>query len=382
MDKKPILFTLVLVILWITSMTPASAENTAPAADTGLSREVADLKSKISSLEEKIGENDKKPLFQSALSGIGIAGGISGGSFYTSNPGPDVSDNEFLLSNFLVELSSKDESLPVGFIGAFGETSTPSVLDTPETNKNLDIEYAALVLKPIEGVNIEAGLLQPVAGLECTYTYDNQNIFLGAVASQQPYNAYGARLVYDIHEINFTAGYYKERLDDEEYGVNGLTPDDSWEIGVAGSVGETEFAVDHYHLTGMRNLTCLVVKHTMDMVEIGIDADYWRWDERLKDDFGREYAAGGAVYICPRFDKISVPVRLEYIDQGESTIYIENTDAKRIYTATISPTYNFSEKSYFRVESAYVNADSSFADKDGKSEDGRGCFSAEVGYLF
>jgi hypothetical protein len=57
-------------------------------------------------------------------------------------------------------------------------------------------------------------------------------------------------------------------------------------------------------------------------------------------------------------------------------------DAKKIYTATISPTYNFCENAYIRVESAYVNSDNAFADKNGKSENSRVCLAAEMGYLF
>jgi outer membrane protease len=77
-----------------------------------------------------------------------------------------------------------------------------------------------------------------------------------------------------------------------------------------------------------------------------------------------------------------IPLRLEYIDQGESRIYIDNVDAKHIYAATISPTYKFGENAYIRVESAYVHADHAFVDKDGNSKNSRICLAAEIGYLF
>ncbi len=154
---------------------------------------------------------------QAALTGIRVTGGISAGYFYASNPGEDTSGDAFLLSNFLVEISSSDENLPVEFAGAFGETSTPSLLDTPENGADVDIEYASLTLKPVTGLSLEAGLLQPNAGYENTYTYNNRNIILGAVASQQPYNAYGARIGYDVNGICLWGGYFKQRLDDEEY---------------------------------------------------------------------------------------------------------------------------------------------------------------------
>jgi hypothetical protein len=49
----------------------------------------------------------------------------------------------------------------------------------------------------------------PIRGFENTYTYNNKNILLGAIASQQPYNAYGARASYDISSISLWGGYYK-----------------------------------------------------------------------------------------------------------------------------------------------------------------------------
>ncbi len=342
---------------------------------------IDDLYNRIDILEK---ERKEKPLLdQSLFSGFSIAGGISAGSFYASNPGQDMSDNEFLLSNFLVELSSSmDEKFPVSFVGAFGNTSTPSILDTPEVNKTFDIEYASLTLKPTTGISLEAGLLQPNAGLECTYTYDNKNIECGALASQQPYNAYGVRLGYDVSNLNLYAGYYKKRLDDEEYETNGSAPDGSWEIGLGGDVSDIEFNIYHYHLEGMRALTGALVMWTINNVEVGFDIDYWNWDSNLKKDFRRNYSIGGNVYICPRFDKFSIPVRLEYIDQGKSKIYIDSMEAEHIYTATISPTYNFNEKAYIRFESSYVDADKAFNDKNGNSENNRICLAAEVGYLF
>jgi hypothetical protein len=349
-----------------------------------LKQEVTELKNRVTALEQK-GGPDETPvnrLLQSTLSGLQLGGGISAGSFYASNPGNHVSDNEFLLSNFLVELSSKDSDLPVGFVGAFGETSTPSLLSTPENNTDFDIEYASLILKPMSDVSLELGLLQPNAGFECTYTFNNINVLLGALASQQPYNAFGARLGYDINGFSLNAGYYKKRLDQDEYNDNGSTPGDSWEIGVSGSVLNNKFSIYHYHLEAERNLTGVVIERTIENVYLAVNIDYWKRDADMGNLYGSRSAIGAAFYVAPRFGHFSIPVRLEYIDQGESRIYIDNADAKHIFTATISPTYKFCDNAYVRVESAYVNADHAFADKNGNSEQSRICLAAEVGYLF
>ena len=320
---------------------------------------------------------DNKTL-QAALSAIKVTGGISAGYFYASNPGKETSESEFLLSNFLVEVSSADETLPVSFVGAFGETSTPSLLDEPEKNKNFDIEYASLTLKQVTNFSLEMGLLKPNSGFENTYTFNNKNVILGAIASQQPYNAYGARIGYDVNGISLWGGYYKGMLDEEEYN----SPDYTWEVGLSGSVAGNDFNIYDYHIDGQRNLIGAVIQRTIQDVDLGFNIDYWYWDKNVKDFYGSKSSIGGAFYICPKFGNFSIPVRLEYINQDKSQIYIESPDVKNIYAATISPTYHFNEKTYIRVESAYVKADRAFTDKDGQRKDNKINLAVELGFIF
>ena len=315
---------------------------------------------------------------QSVLQTIVITGGISAGYFYSSNPGEDISDDAFLLSNLLVEISSADEDIPLGFVGAFGETSTPSVLDTPENNTDFKIEYASMTLKPVDNLSLEAGLLQPNAGFENTYTFNNKNVILGAVASQQPYNAYGARITYDVNEFSLWGGYFKERLDDEEYN----SPDHAWEIGLSTQILENTLSLYHYNIRGQRNLTGAVVERTMDNIELALNIDYWRWNNPMKALYGSTSSIGGAFYICPNYGNLSIPLRLEYINQKNSEIYIENPNTEHIYTLTVSPTWHFTKKAYIRVESGYVKADEAFADADGPIEDDRINLAIELGCTF
>jgi hypothetical protein len=320
---------------------------------------------------------DNKAL-HSELSAIKVTGGISAGYFYASNPGEEASESEFLLSNFLVEISSADETLPIGFVGAFGQTSTPSLLGTPEKNEDFDIEHAALTLKLLSNMNLEMGLLQPNSGFECTYTFNNKNIILGAVASQQPYNAYGARASYDVSGLSFWSGYYKGRLDEEEY----TSPDYTWEIGFNGSIADNDFSVYNYHIAGQRNLTGAVIERTIKNIDLAFNIDYWTWDDEVKNLYVSKSSIGGAIYICPNFGSLSIPVRLEYINQDQSQIYIENPDTKHIYTATVSPTYHFNENTYLRTESAYVKANGCFTTKEGQKKNNRINLALELGFLF
>jgi len=319
---------------------------------------------------------DNKTL-QSGLSAVRIGGGISAGYFYASNPGEEISDDAFLLSNLLVEVSSADEDIPIGFVGAFGETSTPSVLGAPENNTDFKVEYASLSLKPVKHMGIEMGLLQPNSGFENTYTFNNKNVILGAVASQQPYNAYGARGSYEVGGISFWGGYYKQRLDDEEYN----SPDYAWEAGINGSVAGNDLSIYNYHIYRQRNLLGVVIERSMDNIDFAFNVDYWTWDNDVNDVYGSESSIGVAFYICPIFGSFSIPLRLEYINQDKSEIYIESPATKQIYAATISPTWHFNENAYVRAESAYIQADEAFSN-DGQIKDNRINLAIELGYLF
>ena len=119
-------------------------------------------------------------------------------------------------------------------------------------------------------------------------------------------------------------------------------------------------------------------------INLGFNIDYWTWDKLVKklQLYGSKSSIGGAIYVCANFGNLSIPIRLEYINQDTSQIYIECPDAKHIYEATISPTLHLTKNSYVRVESAYVNAHCAFADKDGKIKDKRLHMAAEMGFLF
>lgn len=353
------------------------------AQESGVTQEeINAMKGKLEYLEKKLEWNNGEKTLSSVIAGLDVTGGISGGWFYTSQAGEDSSDNEWLLSNLLIEISQRDKTAPVGFTAAIGETSTPSLLGIPENTNEIHIEYASLTLTPIDGLTAEVGLLQPNAGYECTYTFNNANTFLGALASQQPYNAYGGRIGYDLIGIQLVGGYYRSRLDDEEYVTDDFTPNESWEFGASGKVLGTDVGVFHYHLKSLRSLTGAVIQRTVGDVDLALNVDYWRWDGSMKSAHGNDDSIGGAVYIVPHLGKFSIPLRLEYIDQGESGIYLDSINAKKIYTATLSPTYHILNNAYVRADVGYVHAKDGFTDNDGNTKSDRVCFAVEIGYKF
>ncbi len=151
---------------------------------------------------------------------------------------------------------------------------------------------------------------------------------------------------------------------------------------MSGKVLDTDVGLYHYHLESLRSLTGALIQHTVGNVDLVLNVDYWNWDSSMKNLHGDDDSIGGAFYVVLHFGKFSIPVRLEYIDQGKSGIYLENPDAQEIYAVTVSPTYHILDNAYVRADVAYVNADDGFADNNGNLKSDRVCLAVEVGYTF
>ncbi len=382
MNKNLTLMILAFCVCSVPIAGSASAEDALQQSTTGHNSRVSESGSGADEKGAAQNEHDEKNPLQSALAGLSLTGGISAGCFYTSNAGQGTSDNKWMLSNLVVEISSQDTTAPIGFAAAFGETSTPSILGSPEGTNPIEIEYASLRLDPVPGVSVKVGLLQPNAGYESSYTYTNKNAFLGALASQQPYNAYGAQIGYDLKDMHFVGGYYQDRLVRDEYVTDQDTPNESWECGVSGTLLDTSVSLYHYRLESLKSLTGAVIERTVGAVDFGFNMDYWHWEGGMIRTHQDDSSIGGAFYVVPHFGKFSLPVRLEYIDQGKSGMYLDSINAHQIYAVTLSPTYRFHDNAYVRADLGYVHADDGFSDKDANLKNGRIILAAEIGYTF
>lgn len=319
--------------------------------------------------------------------GLSISGGISSGYLWASNAGEEAPGGKFLISNLLLNLSAEPKGLPISFEGAIGGTVTPSLFDAPgDAVPGLNIQYAGITVSPGENLNLEMGLLQPNAGYEDTYTYNNESITVGVLASQQPFNAFGVRATYTVAGLETYVGFYKDRLDEEEYCASldgGLRrPSSSWEIGIGCSLSGIDFTLYHYGLRELRYLTGMVAEHEIGGLHLALDLDYWRWDDSMSGYRRDSSSMGGAFYASYGIGKASMALRLEYIRQGGSMIYTEGEEAGDIYAATFTPTYNFDGKAYVRLESSYVKARGCFEDNEGDPRDDRIYIALESGLRF
>ena len=378
-------------------------------------KEIDSLKTKVRGLEEKLSskgevsdpetvkeelregekgeeKGEKKGLVKISspyLGDISLTGGLSGGYFAGNNEGEGGSKDNFVLTNLLLDISSEIKNGMFGFNLGLGGVTTPSVLGSPDdTIPDFRIQYAALNLKPIKslpGLAFEGGLLQPNSGYECTYTFNNRNVTVGALASQQPYNAVGARTTYSFNEdFKIWSSIFKHRLAGDEYEteygdglMKNVQDSYSWEAGINDNIGGVGLSLYHYHLTDLRNLTGVAAEYTVDNVYMALNVDYWRWSSEMNRSFEDRSSVGAALYLAPSFKQFSLPLRLEYIQQGKSGIYLPSQDAEYIYAATFTPTYNFTDNVFIRTEGSYVHADDGFSDRKGRPKDDKFLFSAE-----
>jgi len=419
------------VLLFLVPCNNASCEDM---SDAEIRKELEELKSKIKELdslkervrelEEKLSakgkvsarETAKKELIEEEtgkekaekrrlvtisspyLGKISIGGGLSGGYFAGNNEGRGGEKDNFVLTNLLIDITSEIKNGMFGVNVGLGGVTTPSVFDSPkDTLPDFRLEYAAINLKPIKslpGISFRGGLLQPNSGYESTYTFNNRNITVGALASQQPYNAVGAGVEYDFSkDFRIWSSIFKHRLEKDEFetefedehgGVFTKNVQDSysWEAGMCDNIGGVGLSLYHYHLTGLRHLTGISAEYTINNVYVALNLDYWRWSDEVASHFDGRSSIGAALYLAPSFGNFSLPLRLEYIHQGKSEIYLSSEDAEDIYAATFTPTYNFTDNILIRTEGSYVHAEDGFSDHNGKPKDDKFLFSTELVFKF
>ncbi|ADY73687.1 hypothetical protein Dester_1049 [Desulfurobacterium thermolithotrophum DSM 11699] len=353
--------------------------------------EILRQEQKIEDFESQLKEG-QCVLTDSKNTQIAISGGISAGYFYTNNPGKEATKNrksKFVLTNALINLSISPKDYPFSVNLGLGGTATPSLVDNPvDSGPQFDIEYADLSLTPIQNLTLEIGLLQPNAGYEDTYTFNNKNITVGVVASQQPYNAYGARVTYSLNNFDVYGGYYRDRLDNTEYAIEGYSDvDHSYEFGIGGNIFGFDSTLYYYNINGIRSLVGITLEKEFENIYLAIDADYWKWDDNAKkfQNIKDNSAYGISLYVSPKInvnEKVEMPVRLEYVNQGKSKIYVDSEDADNIYTITVTPTYHLTDDIYIRAEGGYVYAQNGFEDNHGQRKDSKYYVSFEVGYAF
>ncbi|RLJ70212.1 putative OmpL-like beta-barrel porin-2 [Hydrogenivirga caldilitoris] len=309
-----------------------------------------------------------------------LYGGLTGGYFFTTNEGGKDSQDAFKLTNALIGLKSSEGI--VGFDLAVGSFLAPSVWDGGVNNSMVSytqgeptydeagILWGYATLSPIDKLSLKLGYIPTNIGAEVINTYANKSITLGAVWFAQPVIYPGVRVSYEV---------FKDIKLYAEYNHDSVSPRrEAFAFGSLGSISGISYALSYYDYTGFKNLIDLVLGYSIGDIELGLNADYQWLDSSAKTPGQDDSAYGLAVYITPKLGILSIPVRLEYFNEGTSGIYWGGAD--KGYTVTVTPTFKPSENTFIRGEVAYISTDNKVF-KNG-TEDNKTTLAVELGFTF
>lgn len=324
---------------------------------------------------------------------IKVSGGITGAYLYTSEDtsggAARTKQDEFVVPDALVDFSSDAKTGGMGFtlgIGTLGENSLApqselTVIGGPNfIPTQVGVQYGWVSVKPMDNLTVDAGLLATNVGYEVSPSYGNANILRGLVWNAQPTYYTGARATYTMNGINIYAELNKDPL--------GLgTGNAGGAIGASGDFGGIHGVISYFDQTNNRSIVDIIASGKVGSVTVGANLDYITKAKATKVAGTDDNAFGLALYasVMP-MDKVTLPVRIEYVDDGTSGLYglggagLSNS----AITFTVTPTYNFTDSTFVRAELAYVSTDkkSVYVDDKGAITDSAWTVGVQGGVLF
>ncbi|RUM29529.1 MAG: hypothetical protein DSY42_06295 [Aquifex sp.] len=313
-----------------------------------------------------------------------LYGGFSAGYFYTTNENSKDSQDKFQITNAIIGIKGETgESIKLGFDLAIGGSLWSTVFDggqgdlayidstNNELKEGVGILWGYATLKPHPAVSIDAGVLTTNVGYELADTYSNPNITFGAVWNAQPFIYPGVRLTLSpMENVDLYVEY------NQEY------QSDNFAFGILGETAGVSFALNYYDYRENKNLVDVVLGYSIANIDLGLNFDYQWLDDSAKTQGQDDSAYGVAIYFIPNFDtsygKVSLPIRLEYFNEGTSGIYYGGADTG--YTFTITPTIRPTSNTFVRAEAAYVTTDNKVFKNNTK--DNKTTFAFEMGFTF
>ncbi|WP_457627900.1 outer membrane beta-barrel protein [Persephonella sp.] len=363
-----------------------------------------------------------------ANSDITLYGGVSASYDWQSSDhiagGTGFNQDNFHVSTFAIGLMKKaDANSPIGFNAAFASFAVPTVLASPRVVNGAPlIAYgsttdfkpwlAYVTIAPVEGLSVDAGLLWNKFG-EAPLTILNRHYNRGILFTGHPVLYPGARVNYDAGIAQVYVGYNQGGgLRQGSTGTFGYNTSDAIEAGIVFNLSDfvgfgSKVALHTYNEAKGRDLYVLCTKADLGLVKAGIEIDYTTLDDAADRsntstslahkpfgyDAGADSSAWGVAlnldfdFLNAQIANVTVPIRIEYVDNGDSTdmwgsgIYL--TGKKSAWSFTITPTYKPTKNTFARVELSYISTDQKvFNDDSGSTKDNRTTVAFEAGFLF
>lgn len=255
--------------------------------------------------------------------------------------------------------------------GAVNNTPISYTTGDSTTSDQAGILWASVGISPVDRLTVDVGLLTTNVGYEVINTYANPNITLGAVWFAQPVIYPGIRATFKVtKDISVYAEYNNDAINPKK---------EAFALGSLGSFGGINYVVSYYDYTGYKNLVDVVLRYSVGSINLGLNADYQWLDNSAKSPGQDDSAYGVALYVIPNFEKVSVPLRFEYFDEGTSGIYWGGA-GKEGYSLTVTPTFKPTDNSFLRAEVSYISTDNKVF-KDG-AKDNKTTFAVQLGFTF
>ena len=288
---------------------------------------------------------------------ITLSGGVAGGYVYNT----DTSLDNITVNDALVDLSSAAKTggvgfdLGVGVLAGDSLASSGSPLVSATTGSNTTVQYGWLSIMPMDGLNIQAGTLATNVGYEVVPSYQNGNILRGLVWNNEPAYYNGIRATYSMNNMSV----YAEANKNATSCVTTTNCSGSG-VGASGSFGNVNAALNFFDVANSRSMYDIIVSTKAGSATIAANIDYIQKAKVAKVAGTDDNAYGIALYASlPMGSMASLPMRLEYVNDGTSGIYSLGGPSYKntAITFTITPTYNFSKSTFVRAELAYVSTD-------------------------
>jgi hypothetical protein len=302
---------------------------------------------------------------------ITLSGGITGAYVYNS----DTKRDAFAVPDALIDLATEAKpggmAFDVGIGTLAGNSLASSSAPLATGGGSTLLQYGWVSVLPVDGLKVDAGKLATNVGYELVPSYSDANILRGLVWNSQPAYYNGARVTYSTSGMSFYAEANKNALAAGGPGSG---------LGASGSFGGVNLALNYFNVaeaaSGPGSIVDIIASGKAGNISLAANIDYLLKSDRFKkattgtDD----NAYGIALYASmPMGDKASLPVRIEYVNDGTSGLYglgaagASNT----AMTFTITPTYNFSDSTFVRAELAYVSTDkkTTYIDDKGAATD-------------
>ena len=376
---------------------------------------------------------------------ITLFGGVSASYNAQKNDhaiaGKGFSKDSFSVNNVIVGLTKPAQDGGIGFTAAFGSWEAPTVVASSDVvngkngvkvnlnlvdnngkpiqanevgaklvgyGKTTDFKpwLAFVTYKPVAGLSLDAGLLWTNFG-ERPVTILNPHITRGVLFTANPVLLTGARGTYDAGVAKVYVGAGKAG----EYQLMGPVYtkvlnnhySNYIEAGVTSNLKQFGLPVDvslhTYNENGNRDIYAATVGGDLGIVSLGLEVDYFKADDALKIPGHSSNAWGTA--LCANVKPVAgvqVPVRIEYADNKDTILIptigtsgLKLGNAKKVWTFTITPTYNPTKNTFFRSEVSYAKSSGAlragedawlFNDSNGNHKTSRITSAVELGFLF